>query len=163
VRRMVTVVLSWVMAVAVIGGSASAGSLTVRTDPNDTRHVPDISAVWSDVSPSGLYIRIGTWDRLRHHDAAFVVLLETRGVPEYDRIIEISGGECVVEKIDADGSLGEFIGRRKARFPGRKAIVCRVPTGWFAIRETVRFVVKSGFLGSPLDDRAPDDGRYIGL
>jgi hypothetical protein len=161
-RRGTVVVLSSMMLVGMSAGAASSRSLTTRDDPNDTRHVPDIREVSTDLEPGGVYLRIRTWDHLGHHQASFAVLLDTKGTNGFDRAIEISGGECVVEKMD-DGSLGLPIGRRPARFPGVRDVVCSVPSGWFAIRQTVRFAAKSGVLGLPHYDRAPDHGRYLGL
>jgi hypothetical protein len=163
-RRVTVVVVSAMMLVGMSAGAASSRSLTARDDPNDTRHVPDIRTIWTDVASGGVYLRIRTWDHLGHHQASFAVLLDTKETNGFDRVIEISGGECVVEKMD-EGGLGLPIGQRPARFPGVRDVVCRMPSGWFAIRRTVRFVVKSGFLGLPHYDRAPDHGhgRYIGL
>jgi hypothetical protein len=161
-RRAALALLSGMVGIAMLTGPVVAASATVRTDPNDTRREPDIRKVWTDVSAGRLSVQIRTWDRLRHHDARFAVLFDTHGTDGYDRVIEVSGGECVVERMH-DGSLGRLVGRRSAGFPGVRNMVCRMPSGWFAIQRTVRFVVFTGALGEPLDDRAPDHGRYIGL
>jgi hypothetical protein len=160
-RRIVTVLLSSIVVLAMQASPGSARSLTVRTDPNDTASQPDIRKVWSGLSVKGVYIRIGAWERLGGH-GRFSVLLDTRGSLEYDRIIEISGGDCVVEKIES-GSLGAFIGRRGAHRPSPHSISCRPPAAWFKIRKVVRFAVLTGTAGESHDDRAPNAGRYIGL
>jgi hypothetical protein len=151
-----------VVVLAMLAGPASARSLTIRSDPDDTHGVFDIRKVSTDASPSEVFIQITTWDRLRHRDASFSVLLDTRGSPGYDRAVETSGGDCVVEKWDENG-LGAAIGRRHARFPGTRNVDCSFPAGWFKIHKTVRFFVKSGVLGSPHADRAPNDHLYQGL
>ena len=160
--RRTTLALSGMVAIAMLIGPMFAASATVRTDPNDTRRQPDIRKLWTGVSDGKLSVQIRTWDHLRHHDDRFAVLFDTHGTDGYDRVIEISGGECVVERMH-EGQPGRLLGRRSARFPGVRDITCRVPSGWFAIQRTVRFVVFSGALGEPHFDRAPDHGRYIGL
>ncbi|MGI8478326.1 MAG: hypothetical protein ACR2M2_00450 [Gaiellaceae bacterium] len=160
-RRIAQVLLALGVILAMVPSPASARSLTVRTDPDDTRSMPDIRKVWSDVSPSGVVVKIGTWDRLRSRDERFSVVLDTRGSVDYDRIIEV-GPACVVEKL-RNGSLGRPFGQRPAHRPSKRTISCLLPTGWFGIRKTVRFVVLTGAAGEPHDDRAPNDRRFVGL
>jgi len=161
-RRTVATLLASTLALALAAaGPAVAGSPTVRSDPNDTRSRPDTRKVWTDVSRRGVFFQVGTWDAIRND--GFGIILDTRATPDPDRLVEMNGFGCTVQELDRDGSLGAFIGRRDARRPGRRAISCRVPTGWFGIRTTVRFLVKSELAGMRHQDRAPDDRRYVGL
>ncbi len=159
-RRVISLLATIGLVAGMMASLASARSLTLRTDPDDTHSLPDIRKVWSDVS-GAVYIRIRTWDQ-RYRDRSFSVLLDTTGSYRFDRIIEISGRDCVVEKLE-NGYLGDFIGKRGSTRPGMRDIACQVPAGWFSIDKPVRFVVKSGTAGSPHDDRAPNARRYIGL
>ena len=142
---------------------AVAGSPTVRSDPNDRRSRPDIRKVWTDVSRRGVSLQVGTWDAIRNDE--FGIILDTRASPNPDRLVEMNVFGCTVQKLNRDRSLGAFIGQRDARRPGRRTISCRVPTGWFGIRTTVRFLVKSEseLAGVRHDDRAPDNRRYVGF
>jgi hypothetical protein len=148
-RRLTMMLLSSVVVLALLPDAASARSLTVRTDPNDTPGAPDIRKVWSDASRAAVSIKIGTWGRLRSSRHRFSVLLDTRGSYDFDRIIEISGGECIVEKVD-DGFLGDFVGGRHARRPSSRTLACRLPREWFGITRTVRFVVLTGVAGESI-------------
>ena len=161
-RRTVTTLLASALALALAAGSpAVAGSPTVRSDPNDMRSRPDIRRVWTDVSRRGVFLQVGTWDAIRND--GFSIILDTRASPDPDRLVEMTVFGCRVVKLNRNGSLGALIGRRDARRPGRRTISCRVPTGWFGIRTTVRFLVKSELAGVRHEDRAPDDRRYVGL
>lgn len=161
-RRTAGVFLSTAMVVAMLANTASATSLTARTDPNDTASTPDIRKVWTDISPRGTLFQIGTWNPLTFRDTSFSVLLDTKGSPEYDRIVEISRTTCVVEKL-RDGFLGAALGTRYLHRPNKRAIRCLVPTGWLGIRKTVGFVVVTGIAGGPHHDRAPNARRFYGL
>ena len=172
------ILVSCVVVIALaLAGPASAGnglairsrtvdrSLTARDDPHDTHHVPDIRTVWSEDTGSSVYVRIRAWERLRNRDIAYRVALDTRGSNLPDRLIEIPNvGVCFVYEVDPDRSVGELIGQRPWHRPDRHDVACRLPRGWFDKTTRVSFVVYSGALGeSRTIDRAPDDGRYIGL
>lgn len=159
-RRTVATLLASTLALTA-ASSATAGSLTVRSDPDDTRGRPDIRKVTTGVSRQGVSLQVGTWDAIRNDE--FDIILDTRASPDPDRLVEMNVFGCRVEKLNRDGSLGAFIGERDARRPGRRTISCRVPTGWLGIRTTVRFLVRSELAGVRHDDRAPDDRRYAGL
>jgi hypothetical protein len=162
VRRIVILLACIGMLVTALAGSASARSLTVHRDPNDTPRTPDIRRVWTGLPPFHVYIRIGAWERMRRNDARFAILLDTHGSYGFDRVIEISGGVCVVEGYGPDG-LGGLIGKRDARRPGGREIACNMPRSWFGIHRIVRTVVFSETLGEENVDRAPNEGRYLGL
>lgn len=159
--RAIRMALSAVLVLGVLAGPASARTLTVRSDPDDTPSRPDIRKVWTDVSPRGVFINIGAWERVRTRDD-FKVVLDTRGDLDYDRLIDVVAGRCVVWKVEG-GFLGDLVGERPSRRPGVRERACRLPTGWFVIGKTVRFIVENAEVGVPTDDRAPNRGRYIGL
>ena len=163
--RRLTYVLAFAVALGLLMGPASARTLRVRTDPNDTFQPPDIRKVWSDLARRDVYVRVGAWDRLRARASGFIVVLDTRGNRRDDRVVEVSGAgnQCLVWKADDDGTLGDFIGERPATRPDRRAIACRMPAGWFRITKPVRFIVKSGIAGDRHRDRAPNRLHYIGL
>lgn len=161
-RRAIGVLVSVVLVSAAFAGPASARSLTVRRDPNDTRSTPDIRKVSTDITRRGVFISIGTWDRLRVPRDEFTVLLDTRGDLTYDRALDVLAGNCVMWEIE-DGSLGGTIGDRTSRRIGPRERACLVPTGWFAITKPARFAVLNAQIGVSSDDRAPDRGRYVGL
>jgi hypothetical protein len=162
-QRMITVLLSAVLAFTMLTDGASARTLTARRDPNDTRRVPDIRAVWTDLGRRDLYIRVRGWEQLRHREVDFGVWLDTRGSLDYDWAIHVSAQWCQVYEagpiIDVGG---DTIGRRQSHRPSQRDVSCRVPARWFGIRKTVRFSLRSG---PPTDfaDRAPNHGRYVGL
>jgi hypothetical protein len=162
-RRAIGVLVSVVLVSAAFVGQASARSLTVRHDPDDTRRTPDIRKVSTDILRRGVFISIGTWDRLTGPRDRFTVLLDTRGDLAWDRALDVLPGNCVMWDFDDNGTLGEFIGDRNSRRVGVRERACRVPTGWFAIRKPVRFTVLNNEVGLANDDRAPNHGRYVGL
>ena len=157
-RRRTMALTALVLALVVLAGPASAASITVRPDPDDSSSSLDIRKVWSDAAPSGVLIRVGTWNAMRFREGIFLVELDTQGSPAYDLQIEIMPGLCLVEKLD-----GEFIGRRDPTRPDPRDITCRMPTGWFGIEKTVRFVVLSVDGSGRTLDRAPNDRRFVGL
>lgn len=142
---------------------ATARTLTVRTDPNDTFQPPDVRKTWSDLSSRYVYLRIGSWDRMRERDARFIVVLDTRGEGAADRIVEIVRRQCLAWKAGPNRTLGRFIGEREATRPDGRSVACRLPVGWFGVRKTVSFVVRSGSAGEQHRDRAPNEGQYEGL
>lgn len=162
-RRVAGVILVTVVIGALVS-PASARTLRVRTDPNDTFQPPDIRRVWTDQNRRGVYVRVGAWDRLRSRHG-FIVLLDTRRDAIEDRIVELSGTgrQCLVWKADPDGTFGDFIGERRATRPNGRSIACLAPNGWFGTTKTVRFFVKSGIGGERHRDRAPNRRHYVGL
>lgn len=158
-RRTIVVLLSSVVLLAVLVGPASARTLTVRSDPNDTPDHPDIRKVSTDVSRRSVFVSIRSWERFRAVDA-FLVVLDTRGDIGPDRVIEMLPGQCVAEKTEPDIT---FIGDRDSRRLGPRELACRLPVGWFGIRKPVRFAVNNSHLGDRHNDRAPNRDRYVGL
>lgn len=159
-RRSLAVVVAAGLAFTMIGGQAFARSLTVRSDSNDTPGPIDIRKVGSDVTRRGVILQIGVFQRFAVGDnARFVILLDTRGTRDHDQLVEItrSSGRytCITY-----GSNDDMIGVRRGTRPDGRSVRCRLPTGWFDIAKTVRFVVLSDHRH---DDRAPDRGWYLGL
>lgn len=161
-RRISIVFAGIAMVVTVLAGSASGRSLTVHRDPNDTVRTPDIRRVWTALPPYHVYLRIGAWDRMRRDDARFNIFFDTHGDRGFDRIIEVSGGVCVVEHFGPDG-LGGPIGRREARRPSGRELACNMPRSWFGIHRIVRTLFFSETHSEQDVDRAPNEGRYLGL
>lgn len=158
------VLVSVVLVSAAFVGPASARSLTVRHDPNDTRsELPDIRKVSTDITHRGVFISIGTWDRLRIPRDRFTVLLDTRGDLAWDRALDVLPGRCAMWDFDDNGTLGSFIGDRNSRRIGTRERACLVPAGWLRSRKPVRFAALNNEVGLSADDRAPDRGRYVGL
>jgi hypothetical protein len=161
VRRAVTAVLVVMMAM-VVHWPASAASVIVRGDPNDTRFALDIRNVWTDRSSRDVFLRIGTWDRWRNGKGMFLVQLDTHGSKVLDVQIEVlPGSDCLVERPD-----GHTIGTRQSHRPDHRTIKCRMPARWFHIHKVVRFQVKSDDSSGGLPyDRAPNkgQGRFVGL
>jgi hypothetical protein len=164
--RRIACLLVMTVILGAFAGPASARRLTVRTDPNDTLQPPDIRKVWTARNHRGVYVRVGAWDRLRRDDG-FIVVLDTKGDSRDDRIIEFADGivDCLVWTVDPTppGLFGDLIGERRVTKPDRRSIACLAPNGWFDIRKTVRFYVKSGIGGYPHRDRAPDARHFLGL
>ena len=159
-RRLLTVVIAAGLAFTMVGGQALARPLTVRSDPNDTRGQIDIRRVGSDVTRRGVILQIGAFERFAVGDnARFVVLLDTRGTREHDKLVEItlSSGRYTCYAYESNEDM---IGVRRGTRPDGRSVKCRLPTGWFDIAKTVRFVVLSDHRH---DDRAPDRGWYLGL
>ena len=143
-----------------LGGPASARSLTVRSDPDDETSRPDIRKVWTDETPTRFFVRIGAWQRLRQRDGGFWVALDTRSSRKFDRLIDIEAGTCTVWRL-VRGSPDRFIGRRDASRPDRRSVACDLPKSWFRGGKTVRFLVVASRLVNP--DRAPNGNLYRGF
>ena len=77
-------------------GPVEARSLRIRHDPNEATHdEPDIRRVVSDLSTSTVYLRIDTWQRLRHRDGYIAsVLFDSSGNRNWDRQLEIFRGRA---------------------------------------------------------------------
>jgi hypothetical protein len=160
-RRTVATMGCTALVLAMAAGIASARTLTVRSDPNDIAGRPDIRKVATDVSPRGVYLGLRAFERVRTRDE-FAVFLDTRGDLDFERVVDVLAGRCVVWEID-EGSLGGTVGDRPSRRPGVRQRACLLPRGWFDITKPVRFAVINAEVGYPNTDRAPNRGRYVGL
>ena len=156
------------MAVLICGtaaGSAQAGPLRVRSDPNDSTSNLDIRKVITRLSRTTIYLRLGSWDRFRTLDMheTWQFALDTVGGHRFDRWVNIyptaRGIKCDVGK----GPHGfTEVGRRPGTRPDRRSAACRLPRGWFGrIRRAVRFKAFVAYYTSPsAADDAPDHGLY---
>jgi hypothetical protein len=152
-----------------VPASAGGGSLKVRSDPDDTSAVLDIRRVASDLSTKQVYMGVRIWgtftpDDLNQNDDSFIVVfLDTKRRGAADRRLFLSYDpsqdrfEC---SVFIDG--GGFKGERKAQNISDQAVVCSTPRKWYDIQKEVKFGVESYDNGN-FKDRAPNDGRYVGL
>jgi hypothetical protein len=89
--RRTLVVLGVLLVVGTTSGRADAGSLKVRTDPNDSASNLDIRAVTTHLSSTTMYLRLGSWDRFRIRDMreTWGFSLDTVGSHKMDRWVGI--------------------------------------------------------------------------
>jgi hypothetical protein len=138
---------------------AAAGSVKVRTDPNDSRSALDIRKVITNLTARRVRLQIATgrrysvWDVPRR--AGYVFRLDTLRDRRVDVVIELTRKrdhfDCLLVQ-----SVGGFHERRGVR-PNHRSAACLLPRAWFwdGIHRSVRFSVglEDG------SDRAPDVGR----
>jgi hypothetical protein len=144
-------------------GSASASTLRVRVDPNDSSSNLDIHKVITNLSATTMYLRVRSWDRFKAREmhAEWDFTLDTFGSPEFDRGVAIARGRrgivCTVYNLKTGASLGS----RPATRPDVKSAACHLPRTWFGhIDRAVRFRVFALLLGSGhVSDKAPGHGR----
>jgi|tagenome__1003787_1003787.scaffolds.fasta_scaffold20885626_2 hypothetical protein len=146
-------------------GSAQAGPLRVRSDPNDSTSNLDIRKVITRLSATTMYLRLSSWDRFRTLDMqeTWQFALDTIGGHRFDRWVNIyptaRGIKCDVGK----GPHGfTEVGRRPGTRPDRRSAACHLPRGWFGhIHRAVRFKAFVAYYSSPsAADDAPDHGLY---
>jgi hypothetical protein len=135
-HRMLVSLVAAGLAVGMSAGPASAGvgSLTLRSDPNDTSSVLDIRRVASDLSNKQVYMAIRIWgtftsdDLNQKNNSWFVVYLDTKRRGAADRRLFLSYApsqgrfECSVFIVG-----GGFKGEREAATSGDHAIGCLTP------------------------------------
>src|SRR3954469_6080896 len=99
--------LALAIAVLICGpaaGSAQAGPLRVRADPNDSTSKLDIRKVVTRLSATTMYLRLTSWDRFRLTEMreVWVFDLDTAGTPQFDRRVVMypsrHGLKCEVRK-----------------------------------------------------------------
>ena len=157
-RKTLVLVLSMFM-VASLYGTASAWTLRVRYDPQESQRRGDIRKVSSDLTARRIFLEVSTWRRLGSY-FYFVIHLDTSGSKAYDRVIELGSTgyppwKCVVEDYPSPALIGHLEPRR----PNSRTVGCAIPRSWFPrIHRAVRFRVDSPY--SPPYDRAPDHGVY---
>jgi hypothetical protein len=159
-RKTLVLVLS-IVVMASLYGTASAWTLRVRHDPNDTPRRPDIRKISTDLTATQLFIKISTWQRFGPRDAYFISRLDTSGTKDYDRILELYGGgdgpTCLLEKYPSFVVVGD----RPARRSDARSVSCVFPRDWFPrIQRAVRFYVSTPHDGAGGRDRAPNLGVY---
>jgi hypothetical protein len=145
-----------------LAGSASARSLRMRTDPNDSPGSADIRKVWTDAS-QGVFVRISTWKRVSNRRASYTVALDTKGSRDYDFTIGMSGHFGEVSTVDEHRFVTGDVGQRRVRRINPRTFAFLGPRGWFDLEKPVRFVVLARTTGGRRRDRAPNVGRYIRL
>jgi hypothetical protein len=165
VRRLLLVVLMVAVGSGLTEGSASAGSLRVRTDPNDSSSILDIHKVITNLSATTMYLRLNSWERFRLRDMqeTWAFALDTHGTRRIDRWVVIFPARHGL-KCDVRGGRNgvQRIGMRHASRPDRRSAACHLPRGWFGhIDRAVRFKAYIHEASSPGDiDNAPNHGLY---
>jgi hypothetical protein len=170
-RKLVAILVATGVAAVCWTVPASAGvqGLKIRSDPDDTSAVLDIRRVASDLSNRQVYMGIRIWgtfttdDLNQDNDSFFVVFLDTkrRGAADRDLFLSYDPSQGRFEcAVFIDG--GGFKGERQAQTSGDQAIACFTPRKWYDIQKEVKFGVESYDKGN-FKDRAPNDGRYVGL
>jgi hypothetical protein len=163
-RRLLLVVLMVIVGLGLTAMPASAGSLRVRVDPNDSSSNIDIHKVITNLSRTTMYLRLRSWERFHagemRENWAFVI--DTYGTPRFDRYVDIAHGQhgilCTVFK----GQVLHAIGHRHATRPDGRSAACHLPRAWFGhIDRAVRFSADIAFATSRgAEDAAPDHGVY---
>lgn len=103
-RKRLLVMLATMLICGTAAGSAQAGPLRVRSDPNDSTSNLDIRKVITRLSATTLYLRLGSWDRFHVGEMGEVweFALDTVGGPRFDRWVGIyptpHGIRCDVRK-----------------------------------------------------------------
>jgi hypothetical protein len=167
-RRMLVSLLAAGLVAGMTAGSATAGTIKLHSDPNDTSSVLDIRKVGSDTSARKVFLGVATWDAFTMDDLKkddhswFLVYLDTKNRGRADRRVymswDSSKGKFLCSMFIVGGG---FKGAREAN-TDPTAISCVLPRSWFDIQKQVKFAVESYDMGN-FEDRAPNDGRYLGL
>jgi hypothetical protein len=156
-RKILVLALSMTM-LASLNGTASAWTLRVRHDRQETHARGDIRTVSSDLTAQRMFLEVGTWRRIGRN-YLFVFYLDTNGSKAYDRSISLGQGGsppgvCEVRDYSTDAIIGNVPVRR----PNPRSAGCVIPRSWFSrIDRAVRFHVVSV---DPPRDRAPNHGDY---
>jgi hypothetical protein len=154
---------------AVLAAPASAGlsSPRVHRDPDDTQSVLDIRSLATDTSTKVVYTAVRSWDSfsstdVKFPDSYFVFMLDTKRRGAADKYLYL-GWDPNDARFECDlfNRNGGFKGQRAAD-ASSDAIECYTPRKWYDIHKTVKFGVESYDNGN-FADRAPDNGRYLGL
>jgi hypothetical protein len=157
-RKTLVLVLSMFI-MASLYGTASAWTLRVRHDPQETQARGDIRKVSSDLTAQRMFLEVSTWRRMGKH-FYFIFYLDTNGSKAYDRFIELGASslptwKCVVE----DYRTGALIGHLRVKRPNPRSVGCVIPRSWFSrIHRAVRFHVVNA--AGPPYDHAPNHGEY---
>src|SRR3954471_24877682 len=163
--RRLLVPLVMVLSVGAVSTSASASTLRVRVDANDSRSNLDIHKVITNLSPTTMYLRVRSWDRFSYLSmpGEWDFSLDTFGSPAVDRAVGISpaphGIVCIVYNLDAGAQPGHRHPIRATR-PDRRSAACHLPRSWFGhIDRAVRFrVFLFSYRKATNIDKAPGHG-----
>lgn len=154
-RKILVLALSMLM-LASLSGTASAWTLRVRHDPQETQARKDIRKVSSDLTAQRMFLQVSTWRRIGTF-YLFIFYLDTNGSKAYDRSIELGRGgslpDCVVRS-----RAGRIVGNGRVSRANHRSVGCVIPRSLFPrIHRAVRFHVVT--VDSPRD-RAPNHGDY---
>ena len=151
-----------------IPASAGTGSVTVRSDPNDSTSVLDIRKVGTDQTQRLVFTGIRAWDPFSMNDVTFqddsfwVFLLDTKNRGKADKLLYLgydnNSGRFECDLFNRDGG---FKGERPAS-QSNDQITCVTPRKWYDIEKTPKFGVEA-YENGGFTDRAPNNGRYVGL
>jgi hypothetical protein len=155
-RKFLVLVLSMFM-VTSLYGTASAWTLRVRHDPQETQARGDIRKVSSDLTARRMFLEVSTWRRTGSR-YLFLFSLDTSGSKAYERVIELGLGGSRPPTCIVHGRAGFIIGDAQVTRPNHRSVGCVIPRSWFPrIHRAVRFHVVSF---NPPRDRAPNHGDY---
>src|SRR3954462_240053 len=167
--RRLLVPLVMVLSVGAVSTSASASTLGVRVDANDSRSNLDIHKVITNLSPTTMYLRVRSWDRFSYlsmgEECDFS--LDTFGSPAVDRAVAIfpapHGIVCVVHNLHAGAGQPGYSPAIRATRPDRRSAACHLPRSWFGhIDRAVRFrVFLYSYSKRSTSTRHPDTGASI--
>jgi hypothetical protein len=164
--RRLLVSIAIVLTVASMSGSATASTLRVRLDPNDSPSKLDIHKVITNLSDTTMYLRLKSWDRFKPREMRedWVFVLDTVGTHRLDRAVvihhRVGGIVCAVFDYNTPFETGHHLATR----PDGKSAACHLPRGWFGhIDRAVRFRAFT-YLGHHARDKAPPHGHmYVGI
>jgi|tagenome__1003787_1003787.scaffolds.fasta_scaffold20600734_3 hypothetical protein len=164
--RRLLVPLVMVLSVGAVSTSASASTLRVRVDANDSRSNLDIHKVITNLSPTTMYLRVRSWDRFSYLSMReeWDFSLDTFGSPAVDRAVAIfpapHGIVCVVYNLHAGAGQPGYRPAIRATRPDRRSAACHLPRSWFGhIDRAVRFrVFVFSYRKATNIDKAPGHG-----
>jgi hypothetical protein len=169
-RRLLSalVVLGTTAAIWTIPASAGTSSIKLHSDPNDTSSVLDIRKVGTDQDRRHVFTAVRSWDPFNssnvtlQNDSFWVFFLDTKGRGKADRRIFL-GYDSDEGRFECDVFIvgGGFKGDRAASTQS-DSIACVTPKKWYGIEKPVRIGVEA-YDNNNFVDRAPNDGRYVGL
>src|SRR3954465_10469756 len=116
--RRLLVSIAMVLTVASMSGSATASTLRVRLDPNDSPSKLDIHKVITNLSDTTMYLRLKSWDRFKPGEMrdSWVFVLDTVGSHRLDRAVVIyhrlRGIVCAVFDYNTPFQIGRRLGTR---------------------------------------------------
>jgi len=169
-RRVLTIVVLVGVAVTTWASTAPAGtgSITTRKDPDDSNNVLDIRRVLTDTTRRKVLAGVVTDDPFTSGDITFpddfiVFYLDTRkrGAADKDLYLGWDPNDARFE-CDLFNDGGGLKGQRAASTPDTRSIACVFPRKWLEETKVTKFGVES-YQNQLFIDRAPNDGRYIGL
>jgi hypothetical protein len=169
--QMYRTLIATLVALAIVVGLAApalAGSVTFRSDPNDSSSVLDIRRIGTDLTVKGAYFEVRTWDAFNRDDLKaggshsnwFVFRLNPTRTRNYTTAVFMYyRRRWTCEVLHWPETL---VGKRKARHSDNRDLNCRVPVSWLDLHGKVRFIVRSE-RDLNLEDRAPNHGKYGGF